>query len=77
MNRKEWDALERVVQDQLASKHGLTRSGENNSIMNDAELEKIPEEKKPEPKESKKEEDDKPKKKARKIFTKKRSKRSN
>ena len=43
MNRKEWDALERVVQDQLASKFGLTRSGENNKIMNDIELEKIPE----------------------------------
>lgn len=73
MDRKEWDALERVVQDQLASKFGLTRSGENNSVMNSGELSKIPEAKK-EIKEVK--EDDKPKEKTREVSTKKRTKSS-
>ena len=65
MDKKTWDSLERVVQDQLASKHGITRSGEDNQIVLNEELAKIPDTKEVTPKE------DEPKKKTRKIFAKK------
>lgn len=65
MDKKEWDKLERVVQDQLASKHGITRSGEDNRIVLTEDLAKIPDTKEVTPKE------DEPKKKIRKIFAKK------
>ena len=73
MNKQEWDALPRVVQDQLASKHGLTRSGENNCIITDEELAKIPEANKPEPKKQ----DEETKEEVREVPTKEISKRSN
>jgi len=42
MDIKEWDKLPQAEQDGLASTYGITRSGENNSIVKEEELTKIP-----------------------------------
>lgn len=81
MDKKEWDKLERVVQDQLASKYGITRSGENNEIVTAEALANIPETKKEKEEEEEEKKvtpkEDEPKKKTREVSAKKHSKRSN
>ena len=73
MDKKEFLALDRVVQDQLASKYGITRSGENNQEVTAEDLAKIPVTKKPKEETNVEE----PKKESRKPAVKKVSKRSN
>ena len=50
MDKKEWDKLSLVEQNKLAAKFGVSRSGENNSIVTEEALKNIPEPKKLEPK---------------------------
>lgn len=42
MNIKEWKALSLAEQDGLASTYGITRSGEDNQLVKEEELTKIP-----------------------------------
>ena len=71
MLREEWDKLTQEEKDKLTARWGLNRSGLNNDLTNDAELEKIKENVGLTPPTPLKIEDEKPAKKTRKLGNKK------